>query len=192
MRPVRDPAEEDRPRGPGHDLLPPLPTTLKKHFLSRVTPVTVSTLWCIKFRPATRRRILMTVRNWIGVSEGGSVSRSKLLALLVLTLLSGGVTHALAAESGAAVLADETVDIVDNDYQPGSVTIKAGDTITWTQSGDEPHTVTADDGSFDSGEMEKGETFSMRFDSPGTYSYHCTIHGGPGSATSLPGCVPSE
>ena len=84
------------------------------------------------------------------------------------------------AKRAAIALADQTVDIIDFDYSPGSVTVNVGDTVTWTQSGDEPHTVTADDGSFDSGEMGNGETFSMRFDSPGTYAYYCSLHGGPG------------
>ena len=84
------------------------------------------------------------------------------------------------ANRAAIALADTTVDIIDFDYSPGSVTVQTGDTVTWTQSGEEPHTVTADDGSFDSGEMANGETFSMRFDSPGTYAYYCTLHGGAG------------
>lgn len=110
------------------------------------------------------------------------MARSRLLALLVLTLLSGGITHAMAGvtSQGALALDDEQVDIIDFDYKPGSVTIKAGDTITWTNTGQEPHTVTADDGSFDSGKMGAGENFSMRFDSPGTYGYYCSLHGGPG------------
>ena len=87
---------------------------------------------------------------------------------------------ASSANRAAMALADATVDVIDFDYSPGSVTVNTGDTVTWTQSGDEPHTVTADDGSFDSGEMATGETFSMRFDSPGTYAYYCTLHGGPG------------
>jgi plastocyanin len=104
--------------------------------------------------------------------KGFDLSRPRFVALLVLTLMWGGVAHALAQDTG--------VDIVDFDYRPGSVTIKAGDMVTWTQSGEQPHTVTADDGSFDSGEMATAETFSMRFDSPGTYRYYCSLHGGPG------------
>ena len=84
------------------------------------------------------------------------------------------------ANRAALAFADAAIDIVDFDYNPGSVTIKAGETVTWTQSGEEPHTVTADDGTFDSGQLATGETFSMRFDSPGTYPYFCTLHGGPG------------
>jgi plastocyanin len=87
---------------------------------------------------------------------------------------------AQSAQRAALALADSTVDIVDFDYRPGMVTINAGDTVTWTQSGDAPHTVTADDGSFDSGELTTGGNFSMRFDEAGTYRYYCTLHGGPG------------
>lgn len=101
------------------------------------------------------------------------MSRAKFVAILVLTLLCAGVTAAL-AQAGV------TVDIVDSDYRPGSATIGSGETVTWTHSGDQPHTVTADDGTFDSGELAPGDTFSMRFDSPGTYRYYCTFHGGPG------------
>lgn len=42
------------------------------------------------------------------------------------------------------------------------------------------HSVTADDGSFDSGVLCKGDTFQHVFGFPGTYGYHCTLHGGRG------------
>lgn len=93
--------------------------------------------------------------------------------------LDGDVTSAQTA-TRATTFAESSVEIVDFDYQPGAITIKAGDTVTWTQTGEEPHTVTADDGSFDSGELDTGGAFSMRFDEPGTYGYYCTLHGGPG------------
>jgi plastocyanin len=46
--------------------------------------------------------------------------------------------------------------------------------------GEEQHTITADDGSFDSGILNPGDTFSLTFDTPGTSAYYCQIHGGPG------------
>jgi plastocyanin len=110
--------------------------------------------------------------------KGVRVSRPRFLAHLVLALLWGGLAPASA--HSASAFANQDVSIVDFDYRPGSVTINAGDTVTWSQDGEQPHTVTADDGSFDSGQMAPGETFSMRFDSPGTYRYYCTLHGGPG------------
>ena len=52
----------------------------------------------------------------------------------------------------------------------------AGTTVTWTNSDSTQHTVTADDGSFDSGVLAQGQTFSHTFDTAGTIAYHCTIH----------------
>ncbi len=61
-------------------------------------------------------------------------------------------------------------------YAPESITIKAGDTITWTNEGSLVHTVTPDDGSFDSGVLNKGDVWTHTFATPGTYAYHCTPH----------------
>ncbi|MBI2239132.1 MAG: hypothetical protein HYU54_11505, partial [Actinobacteria bacterium] len=48
--------------------------------------------------------------------------------------------------------------------------------------GANPHTVTADDGAFDSGTLQPGDTFSVTFDAPERVPYYCQIHGAPGSA----------
>jgi len=72
-----------------------------------------------------------------------------------------------------------TVEIGDNAFAPNKLTIPLGATVVWTQNGQRAHTVTADDGSFASGTLEPGSTFSATFDEPGTFSYHCEFHGGP-------------
>jgi amicyanin len=72
-----------------------------------------------------------------------------------------------------------SVDIVDIDYDPREITVPAGTTVTWTNTGDLPHTVTKDDGpgeDFDSGTLQSGDTFEQAFTEPGTYDYLCTIH----------------
>lgn len=112
-------------------------------------------------------------------TTGGAVSRARLIVVLVLAVVGGGSSGALAHSNPAAALATQNVEVVDFDYRPGSVRIAPGDTVNWTFSGEQPHTVTADDGSFDSGEMTTGD-FSMRFDEVGTYRYYCALHGGPG------------
>ena len=61
-------------------------------------------------------------------------------------------------------------------YAPDTITIKAGETITWTNDGSLVHTVTPDGASFDSGVLNKGDTWTHTFDSPGTFTYHCTPH----------------
>jgi plastocyanin len=62
-------------------------------------------------------------------------------------------------------------------YVPDPATAKVGNTVKWTFDDDQnPHTVTADDGSFDSGSKSKGDTFVHKFDKAGTFAYHCTLH----------------
>jgi hypothetical protein len=68
------------------------------------------------------------------------------------------------------------VSIVDFLFSPGSVAVDAGGTVTWTNNGPSLHTVTATDGSFDSGQMAAGASFSHTFASAGTFSYFCAIH----------------
>jgi plastocyanin len=68
------------------------------------------------------------------------------------------------------------VSVVDFAFEPATVTVPAGATVTWTNTGSRPPTVTADDGSFDSGRLDPGEQFSQTFDQPGTFTYHCGFH----------------
>jgi plastocyanin len=83
--------------------------------------------------------------------------------------------------SGGADAAGEQVaiEVVDIDYEPREETLAAGTTVTWTNTGDMPHTVTKQDGpgaDFDSGTLDPGDTFEQTFDTPGEIAYHCTIH----------------
>src|SRR5688500_1556182 len=60
-------------------------------------------------------------------------------------------------------------------FNPPEVHIRPGGHVTWQFNDRAPHTVTADNNSFDSGERGSGE-FRLHFGEPGTYSYHCAIH----------------
>jgi plastocyanin len=55
-------------------------------------------------------------------------------------------------------------------------TIKVGDSVKWTNFDVVTHTATADDGSFDTGLLNKGESKTIAFNTSGTYSYHCIPH----------------
>lgn len=76
------------------------------------------------------------------------------------------------AHSAAA----HTDTISDFAFQPGSIAVTAGDTISWTNDDAAPHTATADDGSFDTGQLAKGASGSHTFTTAGTFAYHCAIH----------------
>lgn len=75
------------------------------------------------------------------------------------------------------------VRIFDYDFRPGELTIEAGQTVVWTNTGTRQHTVTANDGSFDSGRLDSSGTFSHTFTTPGTYAYKCSVHPGLMSGT---------
>lgn len=71
------------------------------------------------------------------------------------------------------------IDIRNSDFIRGTITIQAGDTVEWTKRGRFLHTVTADNGEFDSGPMGPGPimaTFAFTFDDAGKYPYHCELH----------------
>ena len=78
--------------------------------------------------------------------------------------------------------ATNAVNVVDNDFNPTSVTVSVGTTVTWTWFGVNPHTVTFDDGVGNSFQ-QTGGTHTRQFSAAGTFPYHCTIHGTPMSGT---------
>jgi plastocyanin len=79
------------------------------------------------------------------------------------------------APSGDAVRS-EKVEIIDFAYDPDPVTIEEGGKVIWLNQDSAPHTATADDGSFDTGTLEKGKLKSETFKEPGTYTYICSVH----------------
>ena len=84
-------------------------------------------------------------------------------------------TESEPAPSGEASKS-EKVDIVEFTYQPDPVVIQAGGKVIWQNQDTAPHTATADDGSFDTGTIEKGKIGSETFKEPGTFTYFCEIH----------------
>lgn len=69
-----------------------------------------------------------------------------------------------------------SVNIINFAFQASSIAIKAGDTVVWTNHDEAPHTVTADDGSFDSKTISPAGTYRHTFTQKGTVSYHCAVH----------------
>jgi len=71
---------------------------------------------------------------------------------------------------------DIAVAIIDFEFDQPLVEVAAGGTVTWTNRGAAPHTVTANAGEFDSGLIAAGSGFSRRFDGPGRFTYTCSFH----------------
>lgn len=85
---------------------------------------------------------------------------------------SGAAAGAAAAQGGAGA----AVEMKGVAFVPSRIEIAAGTTVTWTNNDPLVHTVSADDGSFDSGQIEPTKTFSRTFTQPGEYAIHCTPH----------------
>lgn len=99
------------------------------------------------------------------------------LATAVIGLMAILFAASLGVASNSRVAAaGHQVQIADMAFQPGNLTVTVGDTVTWTNADSRPHTVTADGGAFDSGNVDEGGSFSFTFTEPGTYSYHCGYH----------------
>ncbi len=61
-------------------------------------------------------------------------------------------------------------------YDPATVTVAPGGTVRFVQDDITPHTVTAADKSYDSGNLDQHQTWSHTYAQPGTYAYYCTYH----------------
>jgi plastocyanin len=81
-----------------------------------------------------------------------------------------------AAAGGAAAVKTDKVDIADYKFAPETIEVDAGTKVTWTNSDATAHTATADDSSFDTGDLDKGDSATVTFDKPGDFTYYCRFH----------------
>ena len=73
--------------------------------------------------------------------------------------------------------AGQAVSIAGFAFVPATITVNAGQSITWTNTDPVAHTTTSDDRtSWDSGDLGPNASFTTTFSQPGTYAYHCTVH----------------
>ena len=95
-----------------------------------------------------------------------------LCAVAAAALVVGSVK---AADVPAA--ATVQINIFNYKFDPATVTVPMGTTVTWTNKDEIPHSVASSDKSFKgSGGLDTGDSYSNTFDKPGTYKYYCTLH----------------
>ena len=102
-------------------------------------------------------------RNWI---------LTAVAALLLAALVAAGKGSAAAPTAGAS--AAKTVSIVNFAFKPGTLTVKRGARVSFTNTANTTHTATS--GSFDTRRIEPGKTKTVQFNQKGTFAYHCKIH----------------
>lgn len=98
------------------------------------------------------------------------------VAALTLAALAGVALAQDSATSSAPPAPVVKIAIDDYAFKPATVRVAPGTSIVWTNGDDDPHTVTADDGSFDSKGLGQGDTYARTFSKAGTYAYHCAAH----------------
>ena len=96
----------------------------------------------------------------------------RILVLSAVTVLALVVTGA----SEPAATATKAVKITATAFTPATVTIGTGDTIRWTNADTKTHQVVANDGTFASGAIAPGHSYSHMFDTAGTFRYHDALH----------------
>ena len=109
------------------------------------------------------------------------ISALSILLVFVLALTACTSATPTTAPSGggtnpttASAMAD--VSMKSFAFDPITLTVAVGTTVTWTNDDNVAHNVTADDGSFTSGSIAAGDTYAFTFTTAGTYTYKCTIH----------------
>lgn len=90
-------------------------------------------------------------------------------------IFPGGAGPVVAGGGGGAE--EVTIDMLDFTYSELSLTIPAGTTVTWVNTGAVQHSATASDGTFDTGLLDPNGEASFTFDAVGAFLYYCTLHG---------------
>lgn len=114
--------------------------------------------------------VLLVLVLALSACGGGDSSDSASTA--ATTESEAGSTPAPSGEASRS----EKVKIVEFAYGPDPVTVQVGGKVIWLNEDTAPHTATADDGSFDTGTLERGKLKSETFKRAGTFTYFCEIH----------------
>jgi YVTN family beta-propeller protein len=124
--------------------------------------------------------------HWMTVSSDGKIayvtnegsndlSVVDLATRKVETIAVGNAPRKVVVQAGPVHRAG-TVSITNFAFAPDAITVKAGETVTWTNNDGAPHTVTFKDHSAGSDSLAPGQTFARAFEQPGTYEYFCSFH----------------
>src|SRR5205823_736614 len=106
---------------------------------------------------------------------------SRLAPALVAAFCCLTIVAAAPHRHHAPMLQEATakVAVSNTKFEPRTLRVKAGTTVVWENT-EGAHTVTADNGAFESDTLSEGESYSHKFDKPGRYPYYCNFHGSKG------------
>jgi|WetSurMetagenome_2_1015567.scaffolds.fasta_scaffold03169_4 plastocyanin len=113
------------------------------------------------------------MNNSNGIRRNGT---AHFAVLVILAAFAVSCSKSSGTGSGSKGPGSDEVFIQNMAFNPNSITVTVNTTIIWTNQDPIAHTVTSDDGLFDSGNIPSNGTYSHTFTQAGTFSYHCTIH----------------
>lgn len=125
-------------------------------------------------RPIKRRWKTSRILTWVGF---GCLAAA--IVVLGFFAFIGGDDGSRRSVRQTPVISDEPnviVEVIDNDFEPNHLTIRAGAEVVWEFKGRAAHDVTESGGGFESGTRGRGDEYILSFDEPGTYYYYCTLH----------------
>ena len=106
--------------------------------------------------------------------------RQNIRAIVLITLIVLNVCVAAFGDDAAAIAnatGKKTIEIKDFMFNPMTITVKSGETVTWINRDDEPHTVISVGKKFQkSSALDTGQEFTITAGAPGTYEYFCSVH----------------
>jgi len=97
-----------------------------------------------------------------------------LFLLIITTILISGCTLQTPSSTTNQT---NTIMIKNFAFNPSTLTVKVGTTVTWTNEDSTPHQLISDSGNeISSQSLSNGQTYSHAFNTAGTFDYHCSIH----------------
>lgn len=99
-------------------------------------------------------------------------------AAAALLIVASGCSSSSAPAGGSSATSGgpATVTVKNFSFSPADLTVPTGTKVTWRFEDAVQHNVTANNGTFKSPDLRKGQSYSYTFHKPGTYAYICTIH----------------
>lgn len=123
-------------------------------------------------------RVRGTLGAYVNVHTASDLTDIPLCAAVLKT----AATPASTASPATAI----TVNIADNRFQPATLSVKAGTTVTWVHTGQVTHNVlSVQVADLRSPDLRPGDRYSYTFKTPGTYTYYCSYHEGMSAAITV-------
>ena len=114
--------------------------------------------------------------RWHGKLAGAGIALMLIMVAATVLAACGGSTSTTSGGPATSSASGPQVIMKNTAYDPATLTIKVGQTVTWVNQDSTQHDVVANKGEFKSSLLASGGTYGFKFTQAGTYTYYCSIH----------------